>query len=186
MARGYIGLRHPTLLPGNERFISPARDISYLAYPVVKGALQAIEKDQADKERLEGMCRLAAALGQLFSDAVSSKTPIPELLSMCRQAFEAEGLETSGPLAIELLFGFLTAFGLGCRESTTTDVLSDEAMATAVGQASVLSALPAELREQVIERLVLRRLYCKELDRPPLTGKIERNQDDGNENSGKG
>jgi len=156
------------MLPGNERFISPARDIAYIAYPVIRGSLEALDKLPAlidHNERLEKANALAKALAQYFNGSVTGEDSIPTLMATLREQLEEADPDVLLLVSTEIMLGFLTAFGLGCRESMDTEMLSDDKLASAVGQMQLLSLLDADLREQVIDRLVLKRRYVGELDR---------------------
>lgn len=159
----------------NDRFFSPARDITLLAYPIIRGALTAAH--EAKPELTEGLNLCAQVLASYFSKVVVDKAGLKDLLAGLRtelSALSEKGVsEQCRQLVLsEIAYGFLLSFGAGSREATDSEVLSDEQVTAMTEQGLILSALSPGLRQQVEKELKAAYIYERELDRKPLKGEI--------------
>jgi hypothetical protein len=150
---------------------SPARDISLITYPIIKGALDAAYNKQPELQ--EEFNKAAIILADYCNKIITDKRNIVEILRELKQKIVAELSEKVwNILTEELTYGFLLNFGEGAREATDSKVLLDRQVAALTEIGSVLSELDAEDRTKVIKMLKVAGAYEKELDRKPIVGKI--------------
>ncbi len=166
-----IRLRHPTLFGENDRMFSPARDISLIAYPIIKGALDAAYEKRP--ELRESMNQAARLLAQFCSSAVSDKAALPDLLGILRTELSRAVDDTTRHIVMEeLAISFLLNFGIAAREAVDSKVLLDSQIAALTEQGSTLSELDPDDRKTLAKALRKAGLYEKALDRKPIVGKV--------------
>jgi hypothetical protein len=171
--KSYMGLRHPVLMPNEERFVSPARDIALLTVPLVRGALKSCG-EVCIQSCMEDLGRFAVALSKCHNRILTDKgAKVCDIIKDLRT--ELDGLYSYTRLlgAEEIMLAYMTIYGLGCRESTGTRIMSDDMIMNAIHQAGILSRLPADLREQMADHLATKRMYEPELDRKAPEGEIK-------------
>lgn len=170
--RSYVGVRHPTLIPDNDRFISPARDIAYISRPLIMGALEIC--GELYPEKIAGMNEFARAMAVYYSRMINDKNHrISQIMADLRAELDKVPDDARKVCTEELLFAYMVEYGLGVRESTSTKRQSDEDIREAVKQAGLLSKLPEELRKTVEDSLSRKGQYATELERPAQQGTIK-------------
>ena len=174
-------LRHPTMFGSNDRMFSPARDITLISYPVIRGALTAAQQARPELEGEMLIC--SQALAGYFSKVVTDKRKLPELLAELRQSLAVQGIsrECRQLVLEEISYGFLLNFGEGAREASDSKNLLDDQIANLTEQGVLLSTLSPALRGQVEKELKAAYVYEGELDRKPLKGEILEEMPDGAE-----